>query len=162
MPLFEIASAAHLTGSLVLALFFILLARHDPRPYLRTWTAAWVAQVVALAVLLVSLREDWHTSLSLYLFLEAGHGLLILAAARNYARSTTLGRRHALAALVLAAWAGVAPWLFAEDRLLYAAQFVWLAWFYIAAAATLWPLREPAGMGLRLTTSVLEIGRAHV
>jgi len=28
----EIATAAHLAGTVVLALFFVLLERHDPRP----------------------------------------------------------------------------------------------------------------------------------
>src|SRR5262245_56422447 len=96
MPLFQIATAAHLAGSVVLALFFVLLARHDPRPYLRSWTAAWIAQVLALAALMVASRWDRHTSLSLYLFLEAVHGALILFAAQNYAHGQELRRRHAL------------------------------------------------------------------
>ena len=59
MPLFEIATAAQLAGSVVLALFFVLLERHDPRPYLADWMAAWIAQAVALAVFLASLRWGW-------------------------------------------------------------------------------------------------------
>ena len=81
MPLFEIATAAQLAGSVVLALFFVLLERHDPRPYLADWMAAWIAQAVALAVFLASLRWGWTISLAAYLFLEAGHGLLLCAAA---------------------------------------------------------------------------------
>ncbi len=155
MSLFDIATAAHLAGSIVLALFFILLARHDPRPYLRAWTAAWLAQVLSLSALLVSNLHDWHASLSLYLFLEAAHGLLIVAAAQNYARAQGFRRSHAAAVALLAVWSGVAPFLFADENALHAAQFAILALCYLAAAAILWPLREPAGMGLRLTTNVL-------
>jgi len=155
MSLLEIASAAHLTGTLVLALFFLLLARHDPRPYLRSWTAAWVAQALALAVLLASFEHDWKMALSLYLFLEAVHGLALIAAARSYAGGPGLGRWLGLLALGLAVWAGVGPWLLPEERLLHSVQFVLLAAAYLVAATLLWPLREPAGMGLRLTTNVL-------
>src|SRR5882762_2493982 len=84
MPLFEIATAAQLAGSVVLALFFVLLERHDPRPYLADWMAAWLAQAVALAVFLASLRWGWTISVAAYLVLEAGHGLLLCAAARHY------------------------------------------------------------------------------
>lgn len=155
MSLFDIATAAHLAGSVVLALFFLLLARHDPRPYLRAWTAAWVAQVLSLAVLLASSLRGWHASLSLYLFLEAVHGLLLVAAAQNYARGEGLRRGHAVAVAVLAAWSGIAPRLFAEESALHAAQFAVLAAAYLVASGVLWRLREPGGMGLRLTTNVL-------
>jgi len=155
MSLFNIAAAAHLAGSVVLALFFLLLARHDPRPYLRAWTAAWIAQVLSLAALLVSNLRGWHASLSLYLFLEAGHGLLIVAAAQNYATGQGPRRSHAAAVMALAVWSGIAPFLFSGDNALHAAQHAILALAYLSAAAILWPLREPAGMGLRLTTNVL-------
>ncbi len=155
MSLFNIAAAAHLAGSVVLALFFLLLARHDPRPYLRAWTAAWIAQVLSLTALLVSNLRGWHASLSLYLFLEAGHGLLIVAAAQNYAKGQGPRRSHAVAVTALAVWSGIAPFLFSGDNALHAAQYAILALAYLSAAAILWPLREPAGMGLRLTTNVL-------
>jgi len=163
MPLFQIATAAHLAGSVVLALFFVLLARHDPRPYLRSWTAAWIAQVLALAALMVASRWDRHTSLSLYLFLEAVHGVLILFAAQNYAHGQELRRRHALLLGLLALWSATAPLLFRQENALQSAQFAVLAATYLAGAVTLWPLREPAGMGLRLTTNVLGLlGLLHV
>jgi diguanylate cyclase (GGDEF)-like protein len=163
MPLFEIATAAHLAGSVVLALFFVLLARHDPRPYLRTWTAAWIAQVLALAALLASTLRGWHTSLALFLFLQAVHGVLILAAAQNYARGQMPWLRHAVVLGLLAVGSGAAPWLLRDANALQAAQFAVLAGTYLASAATLWSLREPAGMGLRLTTNVLALlGLLHV
>jgi hypothetical protein len=37
----------------------VLLERHDPRPYLVDWMAAWIAQTVALAVYLAALRYGW-------------------------------------------------------------------------------------------------------
>lgn len=155
MTLFEISTAAHLAGSLILALFFVLLARHDPRPYLRDWTAAWVAQVLALAVLLVSSLRDSRASLGLYLFLGAVHAALIVAAALNYARGAPLRRIHVLFLLPLALWSGAAPLVLRGTLGLHATQFAILAAAYLAAGIILWPLREPGGMGLRLTTNVL-------
>src|SRR5262249_496367 len=135
--------------------FFVLLARHDPRPYLRTWTAAWLAQVLGLAALLGASRLGRHASFGFFLFFEALHGLLILAAAQNYGRAQELRRAQPLILVLLAAWSGAAPFLFADPRTLQATRFAVLATTYLASAATLWPMREPAGMGLRLTTNVL-------
>ena len=45
--------AASLAASSALALLFALLRRHDPRPYLREWTAAWVVQGLAAIVAMV-------------------------------------------------------------------------------------------------------------
>lgn len=153
----EIATAAHLAGSVVLALFFVLLERHDSRPYLRDWMAAWVAQVLALGALLVAARWDPPGSYTLYLFLEACHGLLLWSAARGYAgRPLSLGARAAsLAPLIV--WAAVAPPLIANDRFLQAAQLAVLAAAHALAAKTLWPLREPTGMGVRFTSNVLAL-----
>ncbi len=155
MSLFEISAAAHLTGSIVLALFFVLLVRHDPRPYLRRWTAAWLAQVAALVVLLASSLRDWHTPLALYLCLESVHGALILAAAQNYASGRRFGRGHGVLLGALAAWSAAATLALPEVGRLHAAQFGLLAVFYLSAAAVLWPLREPTAMGLRLTSNIL-------
>src|SRR5947209_11463273 len=105
MPLFEIATAAQLAGSVVLALFFVLLERHDPRPYLADWMAAWIAQAGALAVFLAALRWGWTVSLAAYLFLEAGHGLLLCAAARHYRGGSLRRTRYAWMVLPLGAWA---------------------------------------------------------
>src|SRR5688572_26596375 len=92
----ETATAAHLAGTVVLALFFVLLERHDPRPYLRDWMAAWIVQGVALAALLVTTREDWQIGLGLYLFLETAHGALLWLAAIGYARGPVAGRGRLL------------------------------------------------------------------
>src|SRR2546426_570941 len=94
MPLFEIATAAQLAGSVVLALFFVLLERHDPRPYLADWMAAGFAQAVAPAVSLPSLRGGSPISLPASLFREAAHGLLLSTAARHY-HGSSLRRRAA-------------------------------------------------------------------
>src|SRR5207249_12206609 len=105
MPLFEIATAAQLAGSVVLALFFVLLERHDPRPYLADWMAAWIAQAVALAVYLAALRYGSTVSLAAYLFLDAGHGLLRCTAARIYHCIAPRRRRYGLSVLPLGGWA---------------------------------------------------------
>ena len=162
MPLFEIATAAQLAGSVVLALFFVLLERHDPRPYLADWMAAWIAQAVALAVFLASLRWGSTISLAAYLFLEAGHGLLLCAAARHYHGSSLRRSRYGWMLLPLGAWAAAGPVLISDPLVLHAAQYAVLAATELAAAALLWPRHEPAGMGVRLTSQVLAlIGLLH-
>jgi len=163
MPLFEIATAVHLAGSVVLALFFVLLERHDPRPYLADWMAAWIAQAVALAVFLASLRWGWTVSLAAYLFLEAGHGLLLCTAARSYRGGAIRPSRYAWMLLPLGLWAAAGPVLVTDPQKLHAAQFAVLAATELAAAFLLWPRGEASGMGVRLTTYVLAIiGLMHV
>ena len=162
MSLFEIATAAQLAGSVVLALFFVLLERHDPRPYLADWMAAWIAQAVALAVFLVALRWGSTISLAAYLFLEAGHGLLLCSAARHYHGSSLRRSRYGWMVLPLGAWAAAGPVLISDPLALHAAQYAVLASTELAAAALLWPRQAPAGMGVRLTAQVLAlIGLLH-
>ena len=150
----EIATAAHLAGTVVLALFFVLLERHDPRPYLRDWMAAWIVQGIALAALLVTSRRDWQMGLALYLFLETAHGVLLWVAAVGYARGTVRRRARLYAIAATAAWAAAGPFALAPSAL-YAAQFTVLAIASLAAAVVLWPRREAGAMGVRLTTWVL-------
>src|SRR6266571_2277887 len=162
MPLFEIATAAQLAGSVVLALFFVLLERHDPRPYLADWMAAWIAQAVALAVYLAALRYGSTVSLAAYLFLEAGHGLLLCTAARHYHGSSPRRSRYGWMVLPLGAWAALGPVLISDPLALHAAQYAVLAATELAAAALLWPRQQPAGMGVRLTAQVLAlVGLLH-
>ena len=163
MPLFEIAVAVHLAGSVVLALFFVLLERHDPRPYLADWMAAWIAQAIALAVFLASLRWGWTVSLAAYLFLEAGHGLLLCTAARSYRWGHLTRSRYAWMLVPLGLWAAAGPIFITDNRLLHTVQFAVVASTELAAAVILWPRREPAGMGQRLTAQALGlIGLFHV
>ncbi len=155
MQPFEIASAAHLAGSIVLALFFVLLERHDSRPYLREWMAAWIVQVLALAALLATSRWDRPGSETLYLFLETSHGVFLWSAARGYARGRVTLRGRMITLALLVAWSAAAPALLGSERGLLAAQLSVLAVSHVAAAVTLWPLREPSGMGLHVTSNVL-------
>lgn len=157
MSPFETAVASHLAGTVVLALFFVLLGRHDPRPYLRAWAAAWVTQVVALAALLLSARQGWHLSYSLYLLLETAHGVLLCLAALAFARGPALPRWWPWAFAPLVAWAAAGPALLPDTRHLHAAQFAALAATYVAAATFLWPRRRQDEMGLRITTNVLAL-----
>ena len=157
MPLLEIATAAQLAGSVVLALFFVLLERHDPRPYLADWMAAWIAQAVALAVYLAALRYGSTVSLAAYLFLEAGHGLLLCTAARHYHGISPRRSRYGWMVLPLGAWAAAGPVLISDPLALHATQYAVLAATELTAAALLWPRQQPAGMGVRLTAQVLAI-----
>ena len=154
MSPFEIATAAHLAGTVVLALFFVLLERHDPRPYLRDWMAAWLAQGFALTALLLTSRRDWQTGFGLYLFLETAHGVLLWLAAVGYARGA-LGARPRLWMLgATAVWAGIAP-LFLDDRPLFAAQLAVLALASMASAAVM--RKAPGMMGARLVMWMLAL-----
>jgi diguanylate cyclase (GGDEF)-like protein len=156
MSPFEAATAAHLAGTVVLALFFVLLERHDSRPYLRDWMAAWIAQGLALAALLVVSRRDWQTGFGLYLFLETAHGALLWLAARGYARGPVTRRRRLQLLAAIALWAAIGPAVFA-DRALLAAQLAVLAVTSLGAAAVLRPRRMPGMMGVRLTVWVLAL-----
>ena len=150
----EIATAAHLAGTVVLALFFVLLERHDPRPYLRDWMAAWIVQGVALAALLLTSRRDWQSGLALYLFLETAHGVLLWLAAVGYARGPAPRSWRLRLIAGTAVWAAAGPFAL-DGNALYGAQFTVLAVASFAAAFVLWPRREPGAMGVRLTTWLL-------
>src|SRR5690242_15376370 len=108
LGLFRIAVAAHLSGTVVLALFFVLLARHDRRGYLRYWTLAWLAQVAALVLLLAGQRQGAPFSPGLYLLLTATHGVLLCAAAQHHGHGRRMGALPFLALLPLAV--GI-PWV---------------------------------------------------
>jgi diguanylate cyclase (GGDEF)-like protein len=150
----EMATAAHLAGTVVLALFFVLLERHDSRPYLRDWMAAWIVQGVALAVLLATIRRDWQLGLALYLFLETAHGALLWLAAVSYSRGPIGRRGRMYVVATIAVWAAAGP-LALDPHLLHAAQFSVLAGASFAAAVVMWPRRNPGAMGVRLTTWLL-------
>lgn len=156
MSLLEIATATHLAGTVVLALFFVLLERHDPRPYLRDWMAAWIVQGVALAALLATSRRDWQTGLALYLFLETAHGVLLWLAAVGYARGPVARRWRLWVIAATAAWSAAGPFALGPGAL-HGAQFTVLAVASFAAAFVLWPRREPGAMGVRLTTWLLVV-----
>ena len=153
MSPFETAIAAHLAGTIVLALFFVLLERHDPRPYLRDWMSAWLAQGIALAVLLFTIRRDWQLGFGLYLFLETLHGALLWLAAHGYNR-TVPPRRRMWILIATTSWAAIGP-LILSGLALFAAQLAVLAFASMAAAAVLWPRRQTAMMGVRVTSWML-------
>lgn len=154
MSPFEISTAAHLAGTVVLALFFVLLERHDPRPYLRDWMAAWIAQGLALGALLLTSRQDWQTGFGLYLFLETTHGVLLWLAAMGYARGGVASRRRLWLLAAIAAWAAAGPLVF-EDRTLFSAQLAVLAFTSLAAAVVM--RRAPGVMGARLVMWMLAL-----
>lgn len=139
----------------MLALFFALLTRYDPRPYLKTWTVAWLAQAAALAGLLLWIRNGSSAGLHAYLLLEAGFALLLLGATLNYARGLRPAWLHAAVLPPALLWTALGPRLFPEDLALRAAHFALVGLVLLAAAAVLWRLREPGGMGLRMITNVL-------
>ncbi|HET7747378.1 MAG TPA: GGDEF domain-containing protein [Vicinamibacteria bacterium] len=161
--MFTIAVSAHLLGTIVLAIFFVLLERHDRRAYLRDWMAAWIAQGLALATLLLVAPRDFSLGFGLYLFLETAHGALLLLAAVGYARREVRGRVRLWLVLPAIAWAAAAPAVFREEWALHAAQYVALGATALGAAYVMWPQRIRAGMGVRLTTNVfLLLGALHL
>ena len=157
-PLFDVATAAHVAGTIVLALFFILLARHDRRPYLREWTFSWIAQVAALFVLLVGRRPiPWPLWAGPFLVCAALHGLFLCSAAHRYARGVGFSRRFTLMLMPVAVVSLGAGWLFEDWGLLNAATAALLATTHVVAAWLLWPFRGKTAMGLRLVSNLLLI-----
>jgi diguanylate cyclase (GGDEF)-like protein len=152
MPAQPIPLAAHLSASLLLAFFAALLLRHDPRPYLRLWSAAWVAQALAVAVTAAPAGTFASGAHALF---AASYAALVIGAARSDARGSS-GFRPALAVAAVAAWALLAPRLLPDQQLL-AGERALLALAHGAAALVLWPLRETQAMGLRLTTTALAL-----
>jgi diguanylate cyclase (GGDEF)-like protein len=118
--------------------------------------AAWIAQGLALAALLLVSRRDWQTGYGLYLFLETAHGALLWLAAWGYARGPVTRRRRLQLLAPIAIWAAVGPAVFA-DRSLLGAQLAVLAVTSLGAAVVLRPRRVPGMMGVRLTVWVLAL-----
>jgi diguanylate cyclase (GGDEF)-like protein len=144
-------------------LFFLLLARHDRRGYLRDWTYAWIAQLAALALLFAGPEPGSPQSPGLFLLLEGLHGVLLCAAAHRYARGVPMGWLPLLSLLPIAVGIPWASRLFDGPRPLQAAAGGILAATHVAAAVLLWSPRRQNGMGLRLVTNLLLIlGALHV
>jgi len=156
LPLFRIAIAAHLSGTVALALFFILLAREDRRPYLRDWTLSWLAQVAALSLLLTG-WDGWPLAPGLYLVLTALHGVLLCSAAQRYARGRGLSHRVFIALAPVALVALFGARLIEGPRPLHSAACGILAATHVLAAWLLWSARGETAMGLRLVTNLLVI-----
>ena len=157
LPLFNVAIAAHLAGTIVLALFFILLTRHDRRPYLREWTLAWIAQVIALGLLLLGRRPDWPVWPGPYLVLNMVHGVFLCAAAHRYGRGEGFSRRFKALFVPLGVGALAAGWLVDGWGPLQSAAGVILSVTHLIAAWLLWGFREETAMGLRIVTNILLI-----
>ncbi len=126
--------AAQCAGTIALALFFLLLARHEPRRWLRDWTLAWVAQAAALGIPLVSNLVN-EQSLGVYLLGEVVHGLLVCAAALAYVGRPVPARVRAIVLVPLALWAWSAHHL--GDDVRNASTFTILAGTYLAAGGVL-------------------------
>ena len=157
LGLFRIAVAAHLSGTIVLALFFVLLARHDRRGYLRYWMLAWLAQVAALVLLLAGPQRAAPFWPGVYLLLTALHGVLLCAAAQQHAHGSRMGGLPFLALIPIALGIPWVPTLFDGPRPLMAAAAGILAATHVLAAALMWRTRAGGAMGLRLVTNVLVI-----
>lgn len=146
-----------MTGSVALALLFPSLARHDRRPYLRIWTWAWVAQALAGLVVLL-LDPGWAIApfvRAFHLWLAGAHGILVLAAARSYARGGTLSKTHATALVLVGVLAiGGAFWAAPSAPMVGREMFL-LGGLYLLAAAVLWPLRDASTVGLTVTIAAL-------
>jgi len=158
-----LSAAGQLTVCLALCLLFLPLARHDRRPYLRLWAAAWGAQALADAALLVLLggldprSAAGRSVIGLCLWLAGAHGILVLAAARSYARGGSLSRTHIAGLALLVAWAVAGPLSAAGPPTLLGRELFLLGALYLAASGTLWPLRESTTVGLNVAMAALAI-----
>jgi diguanylate cyclase (GGDEF)-like protein len=154
MSLLAIASAAHAVGALALAGLATRLARDDPRPYLATWRAAWLAQAVAATALALWAVGGGRSLLAACVSLALVHAALLAAAPFVYAGARP-GRRAALGLALLAGAGMVAGLRAADDRVLLAAGPAALCAAALLGALRLWPLREPGGLGLRVVCGAL-------
>ena len=150
----DTATAAHLASCLVFLFFFSVLLRHDPRPYLRHWTAAWAAEALALAAVLFS--SGGSAAVPAYVLGQTAHGLLVVSGAWSFSRgplsATTF--RGAAAAVVIATL--LVPYL-GSGPPLQGLVHALLAVAYLGSAVLLWPLREPTGSGLRTAVDALAL-----
>jgi len=144
MPMLDTAIAAQLALTLVLLFFFRLAARHDPRPYLRAWTAAWAAQALALA----ALAAGPTPLLLLWVLGQAVYGLLVLKGSWDFSRGPLPAVVFPVAAAGALLLAGAGPAVLSAAAL-QASVHGMLAATHAGAAALLWPLREPGGWGIR-------------
>jgi diguanylate cyclase (GGDEF)-like protein len=138
------STAVQITSALLIAAFFVAYNRNLDHPALRLWSAAWVANGVALFITwlfwFVQPDERWAQQLALgsYFATKSAFVLLVVAGVRTFIRGTHSAFRTGHAALALAAGGvlgalllrGVDP-LGVLQATLIAAAFgygAWLCW----------------------------------
>jgi diguanylate cyclase (GGDEF)-like protein len=137
----SVAVTAHIVCALLLALTFSYLARLFPRAYLKHWSLAWWALLLAVASVRLSISWHAHGLWGVYLAAEWVFLFFLLAGCRELATGHTVPLRQFLPALPgsLLVAASVVPF-FASFNRLFALQAAVMAAGFIMALALLRPV----------------------
>ena len=153
---------------LIIASMCFTLLQTAPRSPLMAWTAAWIALLIALMMLLAAFRIEAlaHVLQPFYLFFEYAFGYLMFAGCREYATGNPLSAKDGWMALVLLLPALALPilgqWQFNVfypfHALIYAYLF-FCSWRQLGGARP--SARGRAGLRvLRVALAVLALGYA--
>jgi diguanylate cyclase (GGDEF)-like protein len=155
VPLGQLVQAAEMALAIAVALLVLALLRHDARPYLRLFAAAWLSHAAGLAAWLGHLGSGRAVLQVLSLFLGSVHGVFALQAALAYARGRSSARVPIWPLVAALAWAAALPALLPRGPQVAAARAALVGVLLGAAAAVLWRLREPASSGLQAVAGSL-------
>jgi GGDEF domain-containing protein len=155
VPLGQLPVAAEMALAIAVALLVLALLRHDARPYLRLFVAAWLSHAAGLAAWLGFLGSGRAVLQVLSLYLGSVHGVFALLAALAYARGRSSARVPSWPFVAALVWAAALPALLQQGPLVAAAQAALVSVLLAAAAALLWRLREPASSGLHAVAGSL-------
>lgn len=148
----SVAVTAHVVCALLLALTFSYLARLFPWAYLKHWSLAWWALLLAIGSVRLSISWPAHGLWGVYLAAEWVFLFFLLAGCRDLAAGHMVSLRQFLPALPgsLLLAAAVVPF-FASFNHLFAVQAVVMAAGFIAALVMLRPVsRSHRTVGFRL------------
>jgi diguanylate cyclase (GGDEF)-like protein len=151
----QLALGAEMLLAVCVALLALALLRHDARPYLRMYVAAWLLNGAGLAAGLGFLASERAVLQILSLYLGALFGVFVLLAALSYARGGSVARTPIWPLVAALAWAVALPAFFHQGPVVAAAQSALVGGLLGGSAVVLWPLREPAASGLQTVTGSL-------
>lgn len=164
------STTAQIASAIVLAVFFVVLARSMRRVELRPWVAAWIANLAALCVTIVFwfARPD---SLAAFIALRTGYFfaktlfvLLLVAGAWRFARAPLPPRATHVGVAAVAVFACVAAFVVNDINQVGVVQSSATAFALAAGAALLMRWRVPgggwlaAGFTLRALLATAETG----
>ena len=155
-----------ITSALMIAVFFVVMARSVRRVEMRPWVRAWLANLAALLV--TSVFWFWQPSspaafMALragYLFFKTMFVVLLAAGAWTFVRRRPPPRRNAL--IAVAVYAIAAAFVLDSIARIGIVQSAVMALFLVASAALLVAKRAPGsgwlsiGFGIRAVLAVVE------
>ncbi|HEX6368896.1 MAG TPA: GGDEF domain-containing protein [Longimicrobium sp.] len=164
------STTAQIASAIVIAVFFVVLARSMRRVELRPWVAAWIANLAALCVTIVFWFAQPNAPLAFialrtgYFFTKTLFVLLLAAGAWRFVRAPLSRRTARLAVAAVALLAGVAALAVDDINQVGVVQSSVTAIVLGAAAGMLMRWRVPgggwlaAGFSLRALLAAAETG----